>query len=216
MTIAIAQGGDAVATGQVIRCNFYTWIDSQLGIFGFDYKVSGITGSPHLGDMAAGVQTANSAAIAACVAAGVYVLGCKATIRVVGPIGIPGIATDDTVATGLFNPMSKQTAGIIHWRCTAPAPQNRGRMYVPFPPTSAADPSGSPNASYRGLLNALAGSIFGMTTISYGGNSISGDQTVYHSATHTDSLSFIGTASFRFATQKRRGDYGKANMGLIT
>lgn len=106
-------------------------------------------------------------------------------------------------------PCPKQCSGIFSKNTALAGQKNRGRTYVPFPATIDVEPGGNPTASYLTRLLAYSGKVDNVENVG----------TDYRIAFGLFKWRFA--ASFRgitecvvrdrFATQERRGDYGRVN-----
>jgi len=110
-----------------------------------------------------------------------------------------------------------QATGLITLRDGMPGRAGRGRIYVPFP-TEDHNVSGvglpSPNVAYVGLLNNLG---LQMTTsviqhVDVPAHTAQLEGQIWHRGTgfFTEILEF--TSQVKWATQKRRGSYGRTNQ----
>lgn len=118
--------------------------------------------------------------------------------------------------------MSTQTAGLIGKKTTRGGRKYRGRAYIPFP-TEGDSALGLPTAGYLTRLNALASQI--VSTVTVGGTYtfepwLVGRDPPIPPATETILVrrarlnnQVIGAG---WATQRRRGYYGRINPGIIT
>jgi hypothetical protein len=116
----------------------------------------------------------------------------------------------------------RQCAGLIHWSTPLGGPKNRGRTYFPFPTAGNLLTNGQPTAAYQTSLVAFATALLNRTTISNAGalGTATVDLVIYHRPakgtpmpTPTPVTGFIVPA--KFATQKRRGSYGRPNGSPI-
>lgn len=101
-----------------------------------------------------------------------------------------------------------QVCGIITKKTDLIGRANRGRMYIPFPSDIYRTfPFETPNDDYQTLLRALAG-LFLFTIVS---ETWVAQPVIYHRVGMfpTDITSFA--VQPRWATQRKRGDYGKLN-----
>jgi hypothetical protein len=110
-------------------------------------------------------------------------------------------------ATG--NPMPQQVSGLITRRVNLTSNANRGRVYIPFPAAIAGSTVERPSSAYTTLLGNLQVGLLPTTApISIGGQMWSpGLQG--RIAGFTPLLAAL--PSNKWATQKRRGDYGIPN-----
>jgi hypothetical protein len=113
--------------------------------------------------------------------------------------------------TGGADAMSKQTTGMLSLNTDLKGPFNRGRVYMPFPAVQADDGTGVPNAAYLLKLAAIGAIWTAFQTVVVGGNPTSMRCTRWDNDVHPTQPYTEGIARPAWATQKRRGDYGKAN-----
>jgi len=118
---------------------------------------------------------------------------------------VPGTAAGDMLPS--------QTSGIITLRTAAIGRRNRGRVYVPFPAEADSSPQGRPTVGYIGRLGNLAAQLTLPLTIAAGGGTAIVEPVIYHRLDTPPTSTFITAAVARplWATQRRRGDYGRPN-----
>lgn len=108
-------------------------------------------------------------------------------------------------------PCPKQCSGIMSKDTALAGPANRGRTYVPFPATADVEADGNPTASYLTRLANYAARVDGDENVG-GGVDFT---VVFGLFRWRDATSFRETVAVttrdRFATQQRRGDYGRVN-----
>jgi hypothetical protein len=114
--------------------------------------------------------------------------------------------------------LPRQTCGLISWRTPFSGRRYRGRMYVPFPPAVDNGTDGVPIAGYITVLSNIGTALMGLTTINNA--AVTGSVGVSFVLNHgkgktpipavTPITSF--TAQNKWATQRKRGSYGKANV----
>jgi len=107
--------------------------------------------------------------------------------------------------------LPRQTSGLIQWRTLLSGRKNRGRTYVPFPTEAHNDTGFGPNAAYTTLLQALATDLYGPVVSDAGGNSNTFALTIWHRSSQTDTLVSAVATSNKWATQRRRSSFGRAN-----
>jgi hypothetical protein len=108
----------------------------------------------------------------------------------------------------------KQTAGLIKLNTIYTGKHNRGRQYVPFPATADVAGNGAPSAGYLIALGALATQL---TTspfiIVVAGNTASFEPVIWSPRPLSSVVPIVSfLAETHFATQRRRGDYGRVNV----
>ncbi len=119
-----------------------------------------------------------------------------------------------TVKDGLVTgpPLPKQVTGLISLYSNVPGPGGRGRVYPGFPSSSQTQDDGTPDPAYVANLDALALLLKAGVTITNGaGGSADLEAGIYGRA--NDSFTPITThlSRTRWATQRRRSDFGAAN-----
>ena len=115
----------------------------------------------------------------------------------------PGIIAGDMVP--------RQVAGILTKTTAYAGRAFRGRVYVPFVPESMNDVTGVPTTPYITKLTNLGGVILNPFTVVGGTGSATFQPSLFHRAglTTTDIIGFRSNS--KFATQRRRGSYGRVN-----
>jgi len=117
------------------------------------------------------------------------------------------------IGSGATSCLPAQVSGIITWQTNLAGRAYRGRTYVPFPFLGANDTVlDIPTAAYKTLLTALGNAFTTYTSFTSGGNSVGLAPCIYHRRTHsvTDVAGF--RSNLKWATQKRRGNYGQLNV----
>lgn len=136
-------------------------------------------------------------------------------VRVMNPIGPPP-RPDNTVAntapgTGGAGLMPTQASGLISWYTDLLGKQGQGRTYIPFPSPTQNATDGTPIAGYISMLGNLASYLRNNIVITVGGIAGTFEKVLYQGGIATPL--FVDNATLRdaWATQRRRGAYGKAN-----
>jgi hypothetical protein len=120
------------------------------------------------------------------------------------------------VGTGGASPLPKQVAGVITWLTPFAGPAFRGRSYLPFPSEEHNTSNGVPQAAYTTACNTLATLLITPQTVLGGpGQTVTWTRVL---ANLLDNI-YIEVDGFlsrpRWATQKKRGDYGQRNISPI-
>lgn len=174
------------------------------------YIVTSIGGSPATDhDIAQAFDAANAGTFQAALPTDTHYDGVEVSIVTFAPPGVTQKAgTGAGAGVWASIAMGNQVSGIISWITRFAGPKYRGRLFFPFPGVSTIL-AGIPTGAYLAVLNAVAAAIFGFTTVAVSGRTCSLLQVLYHRTTKT--FDYISTASLpdKFATQKRRGNYGK-------
>lgn len=113
-------------------------------------------------------------------------------------------------------PLPTQTSGLASLRSEVTGRGKRGRMYVPFPATDAIDAGAAvdyPNAAYQTAVEAYSAPVLTPQTVTDGGNGVVLVCVILNRRLPGDSPPVISRrASSRWATQRRRGDFGPQNV----
>lgn len=110
--------------------------------------------------------------------------------------------------------LPKQSTAVLAARTQFAGKNQRSRIFIPFPGEGDNDANGVPSANYVTRLNALGAIVYAPWTavLNAGVDEAEMVPVVYHRASGTYDFitSWIGRS--KWATQERRGDYGKQNQ----
>lgn len=204
--------GAQMQAGDRVRSNWIVWMNDQSGVFGISwYVLTNVGGALYAGDFATylgnAVEGDLQAALPSAAALGVLRVNFLGT----PPTKAGGMAESAANGSNVSGIQGQQVSGIITWYTDLGGPQYRGRSYVPFPSLDTVDVDGLPTVTYNTQLATLAASIFSITTVGVGGATITIKPIIYHRATNTDATITDYRVRGLFATQKRRGNYGRLN-----
>lgn len=135
------------------------------------------------------------------------------------PMTIPTVGTPTAVTNGTAGTtaLPKQTAGLISLRTANQGKKNRGRQYVPFPATASDTGAGVPTLLYLTDLVALGVEL--RTTRVYGNVGLTATATMAPVIWKKGAVPFSVIDSMvarrAWATQRKRGDYGRLNSSPI-
>jgi hypothetical protein len=204
--------GRIIAVNDLVKVRIVSQLEEQVAINTLFYKCFGVaTTSAHESDMATAFDTAVAAAYKSC-------LTNSAIYRGVGvQVQNPTLSVEqETIASqgdgvGGVGFLPKQIAVIIHFQSAIAGPKGRGRIYVPFVPTLF-NVLGKPTAAAILDYAALALAIPQIMVIDGGGGGTASMELVVRNARTLNGYSVdTKTAQGLFATQRRRGDYGRIN-----
>jgi hypothetical protein len=116
--------------------------------------------------------------------------------------------------------LPRQTCGLVSYQTLFSGQANRGRSYIPFPAQADDATFGVPGATYLTNLGLLAGDMGVGLSISVGARTATLVRVLIHrknkaGATPPPSPITSFSISLRWATQRRRGSFGRANASPI-
>lgn len=200
--------------GQYLEMKIYTYLDNQLGINVHYGRIDEIVGGGIGGDLLAIVISEwFSDAIKALISTPAKYLGMS--IRQYD-VGGPKWATlwtkqDAGFGNGGAVPCPKQAAGILSKETAIGGVAGRGRTYIPFPSTDFVEADGNPTNAYLTAATTYANKIDGSENVDLTNELV----ITFGLMKWRDAASFKRTTKVtprdRFATQMRRGDYGRLN-----
>lgn len=128
-------------------------------------------------------------------------------------VAAPDVWVDETQGLEVSELLPKQSSGIISAYTLFPGPSGRGRIYVPFAGEGSNEPEGRPTLNYVDKLEALADEVYTRKTYSAPDldNEVTPWPIIYNRANNTNKNIQRYIARRAWATQRRRGDYGKQN-----
>jgi len=206
-----------LAPGMILRASVWCTIQNQASVNSFYYRVVAVGAPPATDkDFSDNFDSVVAADYKALLNAIATYKGVVAQI-----IWPPPIAADVTTTasagagTAPASAMALQTSGIISWYTAFAGRKQRGRTYVPFPSTSDNQATGAPSASYVTRLTALATASEALVSILSGGRTATILPVIWHRDTHTTDDIKVFFARGVWATQRRRGAYGRGNVSPI-
>lgn len=121
------------------------------------------------------------------------------------------LGTTAGTATGSLQP--RQASGLITLRTGLPGRAHRGRVFLPFVSSAFCTAAGHPTTAGVVLMGNVGDALRGPTTFteSVFSSSFTGKGRIWHRASMTQDDISTTVAQSRWATQKRRGDYGRVN-----
>jgi hypothetical protein len=219
MAVVITQAGIAIPNGTIIRVTNFCYQNGQMAMPSVHYQMTspGGVGIFNLGDAAFSFQTNFASAAKARLSTGVVLTGTKAAIVSLVNKGQPGIATDGSAGTNGTVSLPGQVTGLVHLASDLGGKKGRGRVYLPFPTVGEQDTDNTPSSVFVAGWNAWAGDISTIFTCTGpGGATMVATGVIWHK--ETGDYSFLNGSYVKklYATQRRRGDYGRSNAGTIT
>lgn len=116
------------------------------------------------------------------------------------------------IGTGGTSALPTQVSGIVTLQTGFAGRAFRGRAYVPFPSSASNDAVlDRPTPGYVGPLLALGVAMRTAALVGTAGNTVNMLPVLYHRATGTSSFLTFARANAKWATQRKRGNYGQPN-----
>jgi len=201
--------------GDVLEVKHYHQAADQLAINVLHYYVSGLTDDgangqeliDALSDQWAGLVNSLMSTAADYILAGFQRIDPMPLTDVVHSIfaPVPGLESGTL--------MPRQVSGIITKKTGFASRALRGRMYVGFMGIDQDTTAGHPTIGYIAELQSMADNLFGPAlTIVGAAGSTTLKSVLWHRGSRTFDYLTSGLARSRWATQKRRGDYGRPNV----
>lgn len=136
------------------------------------------------------------------------------------PFAVVKSTVNAGAGTGGALPMPRQVSGIIGLLTAQAGRKYRGRLYIPFPTTADDIGSGLPIAAYIAKLGLIAAQWIGSRSIGVGGNTTAVSPVIRHVPPDVgpplNPTPITGsTTPQKFATQRKRGSYGRPNVSPI-
>jgi hypothetical protein len=121
--------------------------------------------------------------------------------------------------TGGALALPRQSAGITRWLTPQAGRAYRGRSYWPFPSTAHDVGNGNPTSAYSALVTTLSNGLFTFTNITGSGTALC-DLVLMHKknkagVTPPPTVMQGALVEGRWATQRRRGSFGRPNISPI-
>lgn len=200
--------------GEYVLIQLFASDGNQLGICGCHFQVTGILGVGVTLDQIANVFDASTAATA------VGMLPASATYRgmqvksVDTPSALPGTGVVHAGGGTFSASVGPRSVSLTVTKLTAKiGRKHRGRMYVPFVPSAAFDAGndGEPTAAYTTAVAAWVAATWQGGNVTVGLDQTTLSPIVYQKTTKTADLITAFRTNEKWASQHRRGDYGRTN-----
>lgn len=115
------------------------------------------------------------------------------------------------VGTGGADALPRQSAGLVTWLSNTIRPHGQGRMYAPFPPAQKNTTNGAPSGAYLASLTTLAAYLLAPIAVGAGGDTALVRLVIWNKATSVSTFATDLRVGSGWATQRRRGSYGRSN-----
>jgi len=204
-------------TGHIWQCKVYCRATDQLAINVLHYQVTGQTGTLKLdSDLAARLDAILGPLYVAllCVEAEYRGVGVQ-RINPIPPTTevYANIQADTGAVAGDLLP--RQTAGLISKRTGLAGRKYRGRVYVPFAAEAGNEANGTPGNAYLTSLLALSDALEVPVVIGTAPNETTMTPIIWHRLSSDFDVITQCDINDKWATQRRRGSYGRTNTSPI-
>jgi hypothetical protein len=122
---------------------------------------------------------------------------------------------DGGVGTAGAIGLPKQTSGLIRFQTNFAGPGFRGRAYIPFPSATSNQADGVPTNAYNANGLVLADALKNFIAVSNGGRTATVQMGLFRRAGSIFTPIVSDGAAANWATQKRRGDFGRPNLAPL-
>lgn len=209
-----------LAFGDIVQARLYCRVSEQVTVTTHNWLVDDFGPTSTDRDAANTVDAALSTPLLNLLSGNATYLGTCCQIINRPPLGVHQC---DTGGAGTGNAgaisLPRQTAGLISWNTGMAGPGGRGRTYMPFPAAADNETDGTPTASYLTRLNLYAQAVLLIGDFN-GGGRIAGVSAVLLRRRSPPSTSLtVPLAGYelndKWATQKRRGSFGRPNSSPI-
>lgn len=219
----------ALVLGDIIKARFWCSTASgggQAAVNTIGYKVANVGGTGATDqDVADQLNTLAAADYIALLSTNATYDGVQVQICLTGyPFKAKYSSVSNIVGAGpgtvTGNVMPTQTSGLISYQSAFAGQQFRGRSYIPFPGGADNTTTGDPTAGYVMRLTTLAGVLETGLIITPAGGTVTLVRVLLNGPdkggiTPNPSPVVGATPSIRWATQRRRGDFGRQNRSPI-
>lgn len=206
----------AFTVGQIYECRWFSSMQGQVGLAVKHVVVTAVAGAPLLQTIADAMSAAvgNLIRLCMCDTAEYNGLLLKQVAVTPEPEATPSVSSAGVGATA-GDPLPKQVSGLISLRTTLAGRANRGRWYVPFPSVADNTADDTPQGAYLTAIGNLGTWWIGTKTYGAGGNTVTMQGGVYHRASQTITPFTHTILPVKWATQRRRSDFGRPNISPI-
>lgn len=177
------------------------------------YQITAISGTgPTPGKFATDYSTAVNVAYKAMLTGEANYAGITVQNVTQLPIVSPANNTADAGGgTAGVIALPRQSSGLIQKRNGFGGHRNRGRLYIPFPCGEDCDTDGTPADTYMTKAAALAAILVSHLTMGAGANTVVIGPVLYDRPSGGATALTTFRAVKKWATQKRRGSFGRPN-----
>jgi hypothetical protein len=209
-----------LALNDLIHVRYWCTCGDQASVNTVHYRVFAVaTPGPTDQDVANAMDALAGPAYKALLATDASYNGVQVGFDLLRPLPLTKFANSHFGPGTLTGPtMGRQLTGLIQLQTANAGPAFRGRIYIPFPPVGDDQSQGKPTLAYLALMSLLWTAISSDLVITGSGGSITITPVIFHrSATVIPRYTDVdaNTISTKFATQKRRGSFGRVNTSPV-
>jgi hypothetical protein len=202
-----------ILVNDFVQVNLYGQSAAQGSQNAFHFKCTSIVGAGALVSDAAILMDATFASLMKALMSNES--GYTGTmVQVVAPTRKPFAVANANAGAGVAGTpgVARQVAGLFSKITSFTGQANRGRFYIPFPAAADDDTNGFPTAGYMTRMGFLAAAVIQNFTITSGADTSTIEAVIFHKGSPGTTTTVItATARQKWATQRRRGSYGKPN-----
>jgi hypothetical protein len=202
------------ALGDVIEVKQACFFANQLALNVLHYVVTAVAGTGATEtDIATDGVGWGSAAYPNLIGDNAVYFGAHAqAINPAGSVGV-GIAVVPPIAgVGGANILPSQVCGLVSEKTDFRGRAFRGRLYIPFPGINTEDVTEHPTAAYLLALGGFATALLAGRLVGGGPNTATLSLAIWHRAARSTTLVTSTAVRQGWATQRRRGDFGRLNV----
>lgn len=202
-----------LAVSDIIRVRLACYTPTQAAFNVIHYRVTAVGGVvPTIAGAAERLAIIGASVYPAIMSAGARYRGASA--QKIFPLPVSrsyAYTAADTPGLVAGDILPGQVAGIISTLTDFGGPKYRGRIYLPFPSEASNEATGNPDAAYGVNSFALAVALFQQIIVGTNPNTATLQPVLWHRGLNTYTNIVDAFNRDKWATQRRRGDYGRTN-----
>lgn len=202
-----------MALGDIFQVRIFTRFGSQLGLMIRQYRITAETaGGVTPQEIAVVMDGAYGVPVRATLSSSANYLGVD--VQRLRPLPPTVVAIGSAgAAAGLVpgDPLPRQCSGLITLRTNFAGRRFRGRAYVPFPGETDNTSLSAPSAAYVVNLGSISTVMNGPISVTGVAGTAIMNGVIWNRTTLTDTLITTNIPRTEWATQRRRGAFGRPN-----
>jgi hypothetical protein len=226
MAVVLEQAGGVLTLDSVYRMTIYTFLENQMAMTSVNFLYATLTGAGggNIGTVFQGIYTVMNSSWKAAIATAATLVGCKISAPYTKPQPLPAIITEGAVGSGGVSPLPTQVSGLGKFQTNMTGRAYRGRIYMPFPWAAAIDTDYTPTVAYQTLVGNVLSAWVTLQSITTGGSTYQFVPVIFHRKAGKSGVPVAGTwnqiinnlVPKEWATQRKRGNFGKVNKDIIS